>query len=66
MKWTIRSPTAMGDQHRFGEYVLATPIEPTFDFEMVCNELELISTVNDPNEAYGYEWYLGNGCRHIP
>ena len=23
------------------EYVLATPIEPTFDFEMVCNELEL-------------------------
>ena len=42
------------------EYVLATPIEPTFDFEMVCNELELISTVNDPNEAYGYEWYLEN------
>jgi gliding motility-associated-like protein len=27
---------------------------------MVCNELELISTVNDPNEAYGYEWYLEN------
>ena len=42
------------------EYVLATPIEPTFDFEMICNELELISTVNDSNEEYGYEWYLDN------
>lgn len=42
------------------EYVLATPIEPTFDFEMICNELELISTVDDPDEAFGYEWYLAN------
>ena len=42
------------------EYVLATPIEPSFDFQMICNELELISLVNDPNEAYGYEWFLEN------
>ena len=40
------------------EYTLATPIEPTFDFQMICNELELISTVNDPDEAYTYEWFL--------
>ncbi len=35
-------------------YVLATPIDPTFDFEMICNELELISTVSDPNDLFGY------------
>ncbi|MFZ8836451.1 MAG: gliding motility-associated C-terminal domain-containing protein, partial [Flavobacteriales bacterium] len=39
-------------------YVLANPITPTFDFEMICNELELISTVADPNESYDYEWFL--------
>ena len=42
------------------DYVLATPISPTFDFEMICNELELISTVSDPNNAYEYAWYLQN------
>ena len=41
-------------------YVLATPIEPTFDFEMICNELELISTVSDPNDLFGYTWFLQN------
>ena len=41
-------------------YTLATPITPSFDFELVCNELELISTVDDPNEIYAYEWFLEN------
>ena len=39
---------------------LRGPIDPTFDFEMICNELELISTVSDPNDLFGYEWFLQN------
>lgn len=42
------------------DYVLPIPISPSFDFEMICNELELISTVADPNNAYEYSWYLEN------
>ncbi len=39
-------------------YVLADPITPSFTYEMICNELELTSTVSDPNSLYGYEWFL--------
>lgn len=39
-------------------YVLATPIDPTFDFALVCNELQLSSTTPDANSDHGYEWFL--------
>lgn len=41
-------------------YTLASPISPTFTYEMLCNELHLYSTVPDPNESYNYEWFLEN------
>jgi gliding motility-associated-like protein len=40
------------------EYVLAAPIEPSFNFEMVCNELSLESYTYDPMNDHEYTWYL--------
>jgi gliding motility-associated-like protein len=42
------------------EYVLAAPIEPSFNFYMECNELALESTTSDPMEDHEYMWYLNN------
>ncbi len=39
-------------------YVLATPLEPTFDFQLICNELQLQSTTSDPNTDHEYAWFL--------
>ncbi len=41
-------------------YVLATPLVPSFDFQMVCNELQLESTTPDPNTDHEYAWFLDN------
>jgi gliding motility-associated-like protein len=41
------------------DYTLAAPIEPTFTFEMICNELNLVSNTPDPDESYEYAWFLG-------
>lgn len=41
-------------------YTLADPIPPSFTFEMICNELALVSTTNDPNESFEYAWYLND------
>ena len=41
-------------------YVLATPLEPTFDFQLICNELQLQSTTLDPNTDHEYAWFLDN------
>ena len=40
------------------DYVLATPIEPSFTFQMICNELNLVSTTSDDNESHQYSWFL--------
>jgi gliding motility-associated-like protein len=41
-------------------YVLAAPIEPSFTFQMICNELQLQSTTTDPNADFQYSWSLDN------
>ncbi len=39
-------------------YTLAAPIDPSFTFQMICNELSLVSTTIDPDESFDYEWFL--------
>jgi gliding motility-associated-like protein len=40
------------------EYVLTAPIEPSFNFNLICNELQLESTTPDPMEDHLYLWHL--------
>ena len=40
------------------EYILAEPIDPSFDFYIICNELQLESTTYDPSNDHEYVWSL--------
>jgi gliding motility-associated-like protein len=40
------------------EYVLAEPLEPSFDFYITCNELHLESIIYDPADDHVYVWAL--------
>ena len=40
------------------EYVLTAPIEPSFNFNLLCNELQLENTTPDPMEGNLYLWQL--------
>ena len=41
-------------------YVLSETLYPTYDFEISCNDLHLISLVDDPDFDYSYDWYLND------
>lgn len=39
-------------------YILAAPMDPSFEFQLLCNELHLTSTISDPNNDHEYAWFL--------
>ena len=42
------------------EYIIAEPIEPSFDFYITCNELHLESTTYDLDNDHEYVWTIDN------
>lgn len=39
-------------------YVLASAVNPSFEWSVLCNRLDLVSTTPDANEGLTYAWYV--------
>ena len=42
----------------YQEYIIAETINPSFNYEILCNELSFESSTFDPMDDYLYSWYL--------
>ena len=39
-------------------YVLAAPLNPGYEWSVLCNRLDLVSTTPDPSESLTYRWFV--------